>query len=298
MHVKEILKQQNTAVSFEFFPPKSEVGWEELFHNISSFVPLCPSYVSVTYGAGGSTRSRTHELVTRLQRETDLTVTAHLTCVGSSRDEIRQILDSYSESGVENVLALRGDHPKDADEFAEPDNGFDHAADLVHFIKEHFPNMGVGVAGFPEGHPTTPNRLREIDYLKAKVDAGADYIVTQLFFDNRDFYDFSERCELAGITVPIIAGVMPITSRKTMERMADLAAGARVPAGLLRSTQWAEGRDYVRNVGIHWATEQVRDLLHNNVAGIHLYTLNNSYASVQICEALGLRSYERVAMPA
>ena len=296
MLVKDILGKHGKSVSFEFFPPKSEAGWEELFHNISSFVPLHPRYVSVTYGAGGATRAHTHELVTRLQAETDLTIVAHLTCVGSSRDEIRQILETYDASGVKNVLALRGDPPQDAGTFEPPSDGFEHAADLVHFIKEHFPHMGVGVAGFPEGHPDTPNRLREIEYMKAKVDAGADYIVTQLFFDNRDFYDYCERCELAGIDIPVIAGVMPITSRKTMSRMAELAGGSRIPAGLLRSLEWAQGKDYVRNVGIHWATEQVRDLIYNDVAGIHLYTLNNSYASVQICEALGLRSYEAVPM--
>ncbi|MCF7855303.1 MAG: methylenetetrahydrofolate reductase [NAD(P)H] [Candidatus Pacebacteria bacterium] len=295
MLIKDIIKRQGKTVSFEFFPPKSEAGWEELFHNISSFVPLHPSYVSVTYGAGGSTRSHTHELVRRLQKETDLTIVAHLTCVGSSRDETKKILEAYEESGVGNILALRGDPPQDAPEEMPPD-GFAHAADLVHFIKEHFPSMGVGVAGFPEGHPATPNRLQEIDHMKAKVDAGADYIVTQLFFDNRDFYDYCERCEIAGINVPVIAGVMPITSRKTMYRMAELAGGSRIPAGLLRSLEWAQGKDYVRNVGIHWATEQVRDLIYNDVAGIHLYTLNNSYASVQICEALGLRSYEAVPM--
>lgn len=295
MLVKDILREQQRTVSFEFFPPKSEAGWEELFYNISSLVPLHPSYVSVTYGAGGSTRSHTHELVTRLQAGTDLTVVAHLTCVGSSRDEIKQILEKYHAAGVENILALRGDAPKDmSEDEAVPDDGFPHAADLVKFIKNNFPEMGVGVAGFCEGHPGTQNRLQEIDYLKAKVDAGADYIVTQLFFDNRDFYDFKERCELAGIDVPIIAGIMSITSRKNLNRMAELAAGARFPAPLLRSINWAQGKEYVRNVGIHWATEQVRDLLHNNVAGIHLYTLNNSYASRQICESLGLRSYESI----
>lgn len=295
MLVKDILEQNQRTVSFEFFPPKTEEGWEELFYNISSFVPLHPSYVSVTYGAGGSTRSHTHELVTRLQQETDLTIAAHLTCVGSTRDEIRQILDKYTASGVENVLALRGDAPKGmADEEAVPADGFPYAADLVHFIKENFPQMGVGVAGFPEGHPGMQNRLKEIEYLKAKVDAGADYIVTQLFFDNRDFYDFSERCELAGIKVPIIAGIMPITSAKNLNRMADLAAGARFPAPLLRSINWAEGKEYVRNVGVHWATEQIRDLMHNGVAGVHLYTLNNSYSSRQICETLGLRSYQSI----
>ena len=295
MRVKDILAEGRTSVSFEFFPPRSETGWEELFYNMSSLVPLQPSYVSVTYGAGGSTREHTHELIKRLQSETDLTVVAHLTCVGSTQDDIKKICETYSANGVNNILALRGDPPEDSDEPAVPEGGFVHAADLVRFIKEHFPEMGIGVAGFCEGHPATPNRLKEMDYMKAKVDAGADYIVTQLFFDNRDYYDYCERCELAGIHVPVIAGVMPITSRKNMYKMADLAAGSRIPAGLLRSIEWAEGKDYVRNVGIHWATEQVRDLLHNGVPGIHLYTLNNSYASVTICENLGLRSYERVS---
>ncbi|MFO7821060.1 MAG: methylenetetrahydrofolate reductase [NAD(P)H] [Lentisphaeria bacterium] len=295
MLVSDILKDQQRSVSFEFFPPKTEAGWEELFYNISSLVPLHPSYVSVTYGAGGSTRAHTHELIKKLQKETDLTVVAHLTCVGSTRDEMEEILQGYTASGVENILALRGDAPEGmADDDAVPKDGFPHAADLVEFIKTEFPQMCVGVAGFCEGHPATTNSLKEIDHLKAKVDAGADYIVTQLFFDNRDFYDFRERCELAGINVPVIAGIMPITSRKNLSRMADLAAGARFPAPLLRSIDWAQGKEYVRNVGIHWATEQVRDLLHNNVDGIHLYTLNNSYASRQICEALGLRSYESI----
>ncbi|MFW6414421.1 MAG: methylenetetrahydrofolate reductase [NAD(P)H] [Verrucomicrobiota bacterium] len=295
MHVKDILKQDQTSVSFEFFPPKSETGWEELFHNMSSLVPLCPAYVSVTYGAGGSTREHTHELVTRLQRETDLTVVAHLTCVGHDRDEIGNIIQKYKEAGLENILALRGDPPAGEEEGAVPPNGFEHAADLVSFIKENFPDMCVGVAGFVEGHPATPNRLQEIEYMKQKVDAGAEYIVTQLFFDNRDFYDYCERCDLAGINVPIVAGIMPVTSRNNLTKLADLAAGSRIPAPLLRSIDWAEGKDYVRNVGIHWATEQVRDLLHNNVDGIHLYTLNNSHASEAICENLGLRTYENIA---
>ncbi len=295
MTVKKLLQENERTVSFEFFPPKTEAGWEELFYNISSLVPLHPSYVSVTYGAGGSTRSHTHELVTRLQEETDLTVVAHLTCVGSSRDEIKEILEKYTAAGVKDILALRGDPPEGMSEAeAVPEEGFPYAADLVAFIKENFPHMDVGVAGFSEGHPGTPNRLQEIDFLKGKADAGADYIVTQLFFDNRDFYDFRERCELAGIDLPIIAGIMPVTSLKNLHRMADMAAGSRFPSPLLRSLERAEGKDYVRNVGIHWATEQVRDLLHQGVAGVHLYTLNHSYASVQICESLGLRSYQSI----
>ena len=289
MLVKDILNANKISFSFEFFPPKAEADWDKLFQTITELMPLKPAHVSVTYGAGGSTRDRTHKLVVRIKKETDLTVVSHLTCVGSSQKEMLGILQNYSDSGIENILALRGDPPKDLDECVQPKDCFDYACDLVAFIKKHFPHMGVGVAGFPEGHPDTPNRLQEIDYLKAKVDAGADYIVTQLFFDNRDFYDFCERCELAGIHVPIIAGIMPITTRHGMTRMAELAAGARLPARLLKSVERASDDGYVERVGIHWATEQVRDLIDNNVRGIHFYTLNNSRATLKIYQALGVR---------
>jgi methylenetetrahydrofolate reductase (NADPH) len=288
MLVKDILGKNRFSFSFEFFPPKDEPGWEYLFANISDLMPLKPAYVSVTYGAGGSTRDRTHKLIVRIQQETSLTVVSHLTCVGSNRTETGEILRNYAASGVENILALRGDPPKGQTDFAQPPDGFAYAADLVAFIKKNFPRMGVGVAGFPEGHPATPNRLLEMDYLKAKVDAGADYIVTQLFFDNRDFYDFRDRCELAGITVPIIAGLMPITTKSGMVRMAELAAGARIPAALLRALDRARSDEQVEKVGVHWATEQVRDLLDNEVRGIHFYTLNHSRQALGIYQALGV----------
>lgn len=288
MLVKDILENHRISFSFEFFPPKSEDDWELLFKTITDLMPLKPAYVSVTYGAGGTTRDRTHKLVVRIQEETDLTVVSHLTCVGSTRDETRNILENYATHGVENILALRGDPPKGQTEWVKTENGFDYACDLVGFIKKHFPQMGVGVAGFPEGHPETPNRLKEIEYLKAKVDAGADYIVTQLFFDNRDFYDFRERCRLAGIKVPIIAGIMPITTKQGMIRMAELAAGARMPARLLKAIDRASSDEYVEKVGIHWATEQVRDLIDNNVKGIHFYTLNKARPTLKIYDSLGV----------
>ena len=221
-----------------------------------------------------------------------MTIVSHLTCVGAGRDEIREILKKYSDSGVENILALRGDPPKGEKEFIPRENGFTHAAELVTFIKEHFPRMGVGVAGFAEGHPDTPNRLKEIEYLKTKVDAGADYICTQLFFNNTDFYDFCERCEIAGIKVPIVAGIMPVTSRKGLARMAELALGVRIPAKLLRAVTRAENDEYVEKVGVHWATEQVLDLLDHKVAGIHFYTLNKSKSTLKIYESLGVQSSE------
>jgi len=288
MLVKDILDNNRFSFSFEFFPPKDEPGWENLFANISDLMPLKPAYVSVTYGAGGSTRDRTHKLIVRIQQETNLTVVSHLTCVGSNRAEMAEILGNYAASGVRNILALRGDPPKGQKDFVQPEDGFAYAADLVAFIKKNFPRMGVGVAGFPEGHPATPNRLLEMDYLKAKVDAGADYIVTQLFFDNRDFYDFRDRCVLAGINVPIIAGLMPITTKSGMVRMAERAAGARIPAALLRALDRGRSDEQVEKVGVHWATEQVRDLLDNEVRGIHFYTLNHSRQALDIYQSLGV----------
>ncbi|MEA2038976.1 MAG: methylenetetrahydrofolate reductase [NAD(P)H] [Thermodesulfobacteriota bacterium] len=289
MLIKDILNTKKISFSFEFFPPKTRSGWDKLFHSISDLMPLKPAYVSVTYGAGGSTRDLTHKLVLRIKKETDITVVSHLTCMGSSSDEVKSIVKEYDLNGIRNILALLGDPPKDHANPARVENGFKHAADLVSFIKKHFPHMGIGVAGFPDGHPATPNRLNEIEYLKAKVDAGADYIVTQLFFDNRDFYDFCERCELAGIHVPILAGIMPIITRRGMIRMADMAEGVRFPARLLKSVFRAETDEYVEKVGIHWATEQVRDLIDNNVRGIHFYTLNHAKATLKIYESLGVR---------
>ncbi|MCW7753186.1 methylenetetrahydrofolate reductase [NAD(P)H] [Desulfobotulus sp. H1] len=289
MLLRDIFAENPMTFSFEFFPPATEKGWETLFDTIADLMPLDPAYVSVTYGAGGSTRDRTHQLLGRIHRETPLTAVSHLTCVGASRDEIHEILSTYDALGVHNILALRGDPPAGESFVPHPD-GFLFAADLVAYIKKHFPGMCIGVAGFPEGHPATPNRLQEIDYLKAKVDAGADYIVTQLFFDNRDFYDFQERCELAGIRVPILAGIMPVTTRRGMERMAELAAGARIPAALLKAVYRAGSDDRVENVGVHWATEQVRDLIDHGVRGIHFYTLNRSLATLRIYEALGVKN--------
>ena len=283
MLVKEILESATKPVfSFEFFPPKKTADWEKLFHTISELIPFNPSYVSVTYGAGGSTRSRTHDLVTKIQRETGLTVVSHLTCICSGKEEIAHILDDYSKHGITNVLALRGDLPPGSTSYEEATKDFPHAIDLVRFIVENFPETGVGVAGFPEGHPQTPNRLKEIEHLKAKVDQGADYIVTQLFFDNRDFFDFVSRCALAGINVPIIPGIMPVTTKKGLIRMSELALGARIPAPLLKKVLEAENDEEVGKIGIEWATEQARNLIDNHIKGIHFYTLNNAEATREI----------------
>jgi methylenetetrahydrofolate reductase (NADPH) len=293
MHILDIFQDHPTTFSFEFFPPKTDEASEELFANILRLQPLEPSFVSVTYGAGGSTRERTHDLILRIQRETDLTAVSHLTCVCHSEADLTAILERYAASGVENILALGGDPPRDLTNFDRKKDAFQNAEGLVRFIQSLsglIPprGFGVGVAGFPEGHPGTPNRLKEMEFLKRKVDAGADYICTQLFFENRDFYDFRERCELAGITVPILAGIMPISSRSGMIRMAELALGARFPAALTKSLSRCADDEGIARVGLHWATEQCRDLLHNNVRGIHFYTLNKSDTTRQIYQNLGV----------
>lgn len=288
MHINEIFQQHKITFSFEFFPPKNLKAADGLYRTIKDLEDLKPAFVSVTYGAGGSVRSLTHDLLMKLRMERNVLIVSHLTCVGSSRDEIFKILERYSSSGIKNIMALRGDPPEGEGKFTAPENGFAYAIDLVEFVKKHFPGIGIGVAGFCEGHPETPNRLQELEYLKAKVDAGADYICTQLFYDNRDFYDFCERCEVIGINIPIIAGIMPVTSFSNMKRMSELALGARFPGKLLKALARTTTIDQVQHVGIHWATEQVMDLIDNGVKGIHFYTLNSSNAALKIYENLGV----------
>jgi methylenetetrahydrofolate reductase (NADPH) len=301
MHNADIFAHHSTTFSFEFFPPKTDEAAEQLFEHIRRLETLAPSFVSVTYGAGGSSRERTHALVLRIKNQTMLDPVPHLTCVCHKQDQIREIISRYAAAGVGNILALGGDPPRDLVNYDRRRDDFQHAIDLVKFIREFntqslHPDprgFGVGVAGFPEGHPATPNRLLEMDYLKTKVDAGADYIVTQLFFDNHDFYDFRERCELAGIRVPILAGIMPVTSLNSVQRIAEIALGAHYPAKLLRSiARCGQDAQAVRRVGILWATEQCRDLLDHSVRGIHFYTLNHSEATLEIYRNLGVSSSE------
>ncbi len=297
MHIQDILKAHPTTFSFEFFPPKTPEASERLFQTIVQLEALKPSFVDVTYGAGGGTRDLTDALVLRIQREAKLDPVPHLTCVCHTEKEIDEVLGRWAGAKVSNILALSGDIPRDRPDWDRSKDAFRYAADLVRHIRKfngkgghpERRGFGIGVAGFPEGHPETPNRLLEMDRLKAKVEEGADYIVTQLFFDNRDFYDFRDRCALAGIKLPILAGIMPVTSEKGMRRMAELAAGARFPAPLLRSIERCGGDEgAVRRVGVHWATEQCRDLLDHDVRGIHFYTLNQSDATRQIYLNLGI----------
>ena len=302
MHITEILRERSPTFSFEFFPPKTAQAAETLYQTIRDLEPYTPDFVSVTYGAGGSTRELTHDLVERIQHTTKLDPIPHLTCVCHDEKEIEAILLRYAKSVIGNILALGGDRPVGM-AYEKSRDSFQHAIDLVKFLRRFNESgvhpdrrgFGIGVAGFPEGHPSTPNRLVEMDYFKAKVDAGADYIVTQLFFDNRDFFDFRERCALAGIHIPIIAGIMPITSISGLKRMADLAGGARFPAKLLSALQRCQNdAEMFRRAGIQYALEQCRDLMANDVAGIHFYTLNRSDATRTIFDSLGIPRHQNL----
>ncbi|APW59130.1 methylenetetrahydrofolate reductase [NAD(P)H] [Paludisphaera borealis] len=301
MHILDIFETNPTTFSFEFFPPKTDKASADLFETMAHLQALQPSFVSVTYGAGGTTRERTHDLIVRIQQETNLTAISHLTCVCHSEAELEAILERYAASKIENILALGGDPPRNLQGYDRANDAFQYADQLVRFVRSRLGvadsrGFGVGVAGFPEGHPGTPNRLLEMDNLKRKVDAGADYICTQLFFQNADFYDFRERCDLAGIRVPILAGIMPVTSKENLARIAELALGARIPARLLRAVErCGDSAESVAKVGVHWATEQCRDLLDNEVRGLHFYTLNRSDATRQIYDYLGVKDSQALA---
>ena len=295
MKMREILERDQTVFSFEFFPPKTEAGWVGLTDRLHKFEALEPSFVSVTYGAGGSTRFKTHELVCHIASKTSLDPIPHLTCVGHSKQEVSTILQSYIDAGIDNILALRGDRLLDGDSTSD----FKQASDLITCIHECTgDSFGVGVAGFPEGHPETPNRLVQMDHLKIKVDRGIDWICSQLFFENAAFFDWVERCELAGITSPIFAGIMPIQSIAGMRRMAELAGGANFPAKLQkRLYKFQDDDDAVRKIGTSWAAEQCAELLDHNVRGIHFFTMNQSSATEEIYRSLGATSGVQLRNP-
>ena len=293
---KSVLFDRAPSFSFEFFPPKTPEGASSLLETIVTLQEFHPSFVSVTYGAGGGSRELTRSVVHDIQQRGIPTV-PHLTCVGHTEEELESILDGYIKAGARAVLALRGDPPRYG-KYDPSRDAFHHAADLVRFIRRWESQQGlpyrltIGVAGFSEGHPDTRNRIREMDYLKAKIDEGADYICTQLFFDNHAFFDYRERCRILGIDVPIIAGIMPVTSISSLNRMAELSAGTNFPARLLKAMLRAGGdRESIERIGINYASNQCSELLDEEVDGIHFYTLNKSKATLEIYRNLGIHNY-------
>lgn len=285
MRIRELLSTGKPSISFEFFPPKDETAAQNLGKTIAALHDLKPTYVSVTWGAGGSTRSKTTELVSQIKSEYGTDPMAHLTCVGATEAELREILHKFEESGVENILALRGDPPKGETEFKQTEGGFGYADELTAFIKREF-DFCVGGACYPEKHIEAPNEQTDLDNLKRKVDAGADFLVSQLFFDNRLFFDFVGRARRAGIRVPIVPGVMPITNVKQVQRFTKMC-GATIPEELHRELErLQDDSNAVLSLGVAHATAQCVELLQKGAPGIHFYTLNKSPATRTILTAM------------
>jgi methylenetetrahydrofolate reductase (NADPH) len=285
MKIRNRLNPSDPCFSFEFFPPKTEEGHRALLRTVEDLRPLDPGFVSVTYGAGGSNRDRAVGLVREI-RATGLETMAHLTCVGHSREELGGLVDQFLAMGVENILALRGDPPAGQREFQTPPGGFRYASELVHFIRERDHHLCVGGAGYPEGHVETPLREDDLKHLKAKVDAGLDFVITQLFFDNAFYFDFVERARRVGINVPIVPGIMPVTNIEQLERFIRLC-GTTVPMRLvLQLERYRDDPEAVVQLGVAHATVQCMELLARGVPGIHFYTLNKSPATRLIVSAL------------
>jgi methylenetetrahydrofolate reductase (NADPH) len=288
MKIKDMFAPGRRVVSFEFFPPKGPKGMEDLYQSIDALRSCRPSFVSVTYGAMGTTRDLTIELVTRIKRDLGVEAMAHLTCVGASRDEIARVLDRLADAGIENVLALRGDPPKGQDKFEPTPGGFRYAAELVAFIRDRKMPFCVGGACYPEGHPETPDLEGDLGHLKEKVAAGVDFLITQLFFDNADYFAFVRRCRTAGIDLPLTPGLMPVTNVAQIERFTKMC-GARIPQELFRRLKIVQhDPSAVVATGVYWTARQARHLLEAGVPGLHFYTLNKSSATLAVHAALGL----------
>ena len=287
MKITEIFASGRRTVSFEFYPPNTEQGADALFRNIEILRSCKPDFVSVTYGAGGGTRDTTIGIVRHIREETDLEVICHVTCAAQTKEEVQAALALLEPANIENVLGLRGDPPRGETKFIPADDGYQYAAELIEHIRKNH-DFAIGAACFPEGHLESPDLESDMAFLKKKVDAGAQFLITQLFFDNADYYRFLERADRWNIHVPIVAGILPILSTGQIRRFTALC-GARIPQQLDdKLEKFADDDNAVREIGVEYASRQVEDLWRNGVAGIHLYTLNRSYSTSKVVENLNL----------
>lgn len=285
MKIRDILKKKRT-LSYEFYPPKEVEGIPAVLRAINRLKIFRPDYISVTYGAGGTTRALTEEIVGRVKRETDLLPMAHLTCVGQTREEIHDVLTRLEAADIENVIALRGDPPRGETRFVPVSGGFSHATDLIEYIRGNF-HFGIAAACYPESHTESTDLNADLDYTKRKVEAGAEFLITQLFYDNAYFFDFLDKARRAGIDVPILAGVLPILNTAQIRRFAALC-GATIPHELdKRLERFVDDDDAARELGIEYATEQVRELWDSGVEGVHFYALNRSHSISKVLYNLG-----------
>jgi methylenetetrahydrofolate reductase (NADPH) len=301
MRIDELLRGAPThgpVFSFEFFPPKTPQGEENLYAALADLRPLEPAFVSVTYGAGGSTREKTIEIVKRIKDEWGLEAMAHFTCVGATVPELRATLDEMRDAGIENVLALRGDPPAGEAEWTKTDGGLEYSRELVELIDADYPSLAVGAACFPETHIHATSAQDDLRYLGEKVRAGVDFLITQLFFDNSFYFDFVTRARAAGIAAPIIPGIMPITKVGQIERMAEMC-GSAIPDALRRELHARDDdEEAVLDFGVAYATLQCAELLAAGAPGIHFYTLNRSPATRAILGALKLATpWEKAVYP-
>lgn len=286
MKISTLLQSAKPAISFEFFPPKTPQGEAALFRTLHELKPLKPAFVSITYGAGGSERSKTAQWAARIQNEVGLLAMAHLTCVGSTREELLSVLHQYAQVGVQNIMALRGDPPRGAREFQPVAGGLRYASELVALIRSEFgATFAVAGGGYPEGHPEAVSLEADLQNLKRKVDAGLDFVVTQLFFNNALYFGFVERARRIGIEVPIVPGLMPITDLAQIRRFMDMC-GASIPGPLLSRLEKAQTPEEVLEIGVEHTTRQAQELLEAGVPGIHLYTLNKSPATRRVMQNL------------
>jgi methylenetetrahydrofolate reductase (NADPH) len=283
--IKDIIEEQGQSISFEFFPPKTEEAERRLFVTVKKLGTLNPSFVSVTYGAGGGTRETTGHVVERISRETPLVVMPHLTCIGQSEEELKSILSHYQGLGIENILALRGDLPQGAEGLSQANSNC-HADDTVR-LAAAFDAFSIGVAVYPEGHVEAPSPESDLLYTRQKIEAGADFAITQMFFDNRFYYDYVERAERIGIHVPIIPGIMPVTDIGKVARFCD-TCGTTLPSSLIDRMESATSPEDAEKIGVDFTTKQVIDLWRNGVRFLHFYTLNRADIVTEILRNLSL----------
>jgi methylenetetrahydrofolate reductase (NADPH) len=284
--ITELFAQRRPLRSIEFFPPKDDAGVEALRQTASALKKISPDFVSVTYGAGGSTRQRTAQVSGLLKSDFGYTVMPHLTCVGHTRAELNEIADRIHGDGFRNIMTLRGDPPKGSTEFTATADGLRHASELVSLLKGRHPGFCLGVGGYPEKHPEAPSAEADLENLRRKVGAGADFVTTQLFFDNEAYYRFVDRCRMAGITVPIIPGIMPVLSLKQITRFTSMC-GTSLPQTLIRRLEAAgDVPEIAEAVGIDWALGQIRGLLGRGAPGYHLYILNRAKSALALAAGL------------
>ncbi len=292
MRFSEAYGPNRFGLSFELFPPKSAPGDESLMAHVEKLMTFSPSFITCTYGAGGATRQKTLEIVERVKHRFKVPVASHLTCVGSTVDQLRAYLDRAAEICVDNIVALRGDPPRGEKEFRQPEGGLRYANELVTLIRNEFPDFGIAVAGYPETHQEAPSAEVDLENLCRKVNAGADVVITQLFYRNEDFFAFRQRYERAGIRVPLVPGLLPVTNLAQIQRITELC-GARLPAGFVSRLAEQDDPQWQYQVGVEQASRQAQELLQSGVPGMHFYVLNKSEATSAVLSSLDAKKRQR-----